>query len=108
MELQAVHAIFKNGRLIFSNLDMAPKNDSEVLVTFIVRSSERTLENIDPIQALRGRGKGDHLVEKLLKSRNEDRNRNGEGVGLFAAGALKNCRPSPKDSALEIFPLKTV
>lgn len=29
----------------------------------------------DPIQALRGRGKGERLVEKLLQSRRKDRNR---------------------------------
>jgi len=29
----------------------------------------------DPIQALRGRGKGERLVERLLQSRREDRNR---------------------------------
>lgn len=29
----------------------------------------------DPIQALRGRGKGERLVEKLLQSRQKDRNR---------------------------------
>ena len=29
----------------------------------------------DPIHALRGRGKGERLVERLLQSRREDRNR---------------------------------
>lgn len=74
MELQAVHAIYENGRLIFTDPDMAPVNGSEVLVTFLVRASKKSLANIDPILELRGRGKGERLVEKLLKSRHEDRN----------------------------------
>ena len=75
MELQAAHAIYENGRLIFTELDMAPANGSEVLVTYLARASKKTFTNIDPILELRGRGKGERLVEKLLKSRNEDRNR---------------------------------
>jgi hypothetical protein len=74
MELQAVHAIYENGRLIFTDPDMAPINGSEVLVTYLVRASKKTSGNIDPILKLRGRGKGERLVEKLLKSRHEDRN----------------------------------
>lgn len=73
MELQAVHAIYENGRLIFTDPDMAPDNGSEVLVTYFVRASKKSA-NIDPILMLRGRGKGELLVEKLLKSRREDRN----------------------------------
>ena len=74
MELQAVHAIYENGRLIFTDPNTAPTNGSEVLVTYFVRASKKTLRNNDPILKLRGRGKGEHLVEKLLKSRHEDRN----------------------------------
>ena len=74
MELQAVHAIYENGRLIFTDPDMAPVNGSEVFVTYLVRASKKSLPNIDPILELRGRGKGERLVEKLLKSRHEDRN----------------------------------
>lgn len=29
----------------------------------------------DPVRALRGRGRGERLVERLLKARREDRNR---------------------------------
>jgi hypothetical protein len=75
MELQAVHAIYENGRLIFAEPDMAPANGSEVLVTYLVRTPKKSYANIDPILELRGRGKGERLVEKLLKSRNDDRNR---------------------------------
>ncbi len=75
MEMLAVHAIYENGRLIFTEPEMAPANGSEVLVTYLVRASKKSFANIDPILELRGRGKGERLVEKLLKSRNEDRNR---------------------------------
>jgi hypothetical protein len=75
MELQAVHAIFKDGRLIFADPDLMPVNDSEVLVTYLVRPTKKSIADIDQIVPLRGRGKGERLVEKLLKSRGEDRNR---------------------------------
>jgi hypothetical protein len=75
MELQAVHAIFKDGRLIFADPDLMPGNDSEVLVTYLVRPTKKSIADIDQIVPLRGRGKGERLVEKLLKSRDEDRNR---------------------------------
>jgi len=75
MELQAVHAIFKDGRLIFADPDLMPGNDSEVLVTYLVRPTKKYIADIDQIVPLRGRGKGERLVEKLLKSRDEDRNR---------------------------------
>jgi hypothetical protein len=75
MELQAVHAIFKNGRLIFADPNLMPGNGSEVLVTYLVRPTKKSITDSDPIVSLRGRGKGERLVEKLLKSREEDRNR---------------------------------
>ncbi|MCW5849422.1 MAG: AbrB/MazE/SpoVT family DNA-binding domain-containing protein [Anaerolineae bacterium] len=31
----------------------------------------------DPVQALRGRGKGEHLVERLLQERRKERERGG-------------------------------
>ena len=68
MELQAVHAIYENGRLIFTDPNTAPSNGSEVLVTYFVRASKKTLENIDPILKLRGRGKGEHLVDVGFES----------------------------------------
>ena len=75
MELQAVHAIFKNGRLIFADPNLMPGNGSEVLVTYLVRPTKKSITDSDPIVSLRGRGKCERLVEKLLKSREEDRNR---------------------------------
>ena len=37
--------------------------------------SPETMNQKDPIQALRGRGKGEQLVERLLQSRRDDRHR---------------------------------
>jgi hypothetical protein len=72
MRLQAVHAIYKDGYLVFADPALAPKGLTEVLVTYLEESPTETLGSIDPIQALRGRGKGEPLVEKLLQTRRED------------------------------------
>ena len=37
--------------------------------------SPEAMNQKDPIQALRGRGKGEQLVERLLQSRRDDRHR---------------------------------
>jgi hypothetical protein len=70
--LQAVHAIFKDGILVFADPALAPKNGAEVVVTYVAESPTEALGNGDPLGALRGRGKGEHLVEKLLQARRED------------------------------------
>jgi len=70
--LKAAHAIYKDGRLIFANEHMVPKNGTEVIVTFFDEEQKNMSTEIDPIEALRGRGKGERLVEKLLQSRKED------------------------------------
>ena len=69
--LKAVRAIYKEGKLIFADEEMAPKDGAEVIITFLEDSNESVPE-IDAIVALRGRGKGEKLVEKLLQSRRED------------------------------------
>ena len=70
--LKTVHAIYKKGRLIFANEQMAPKDGTQVIVTFSEGSEENISEEMNAIKALRGRGKGEKLVEKLLKERRED------------------------------------
>ena len=71
--LHAVHAIYKDGGLVFTDPTLAPKDGTEVVVTYVEEShTEASLEE-DPIQALRGRGTGERLVEKLLQARREDR-----------------------------------
>ncbi len=72
-ELQAVRAVYKSGRLIFTDPQKAPQDGSEVIVTYLAPPSQASLSKVDPIQALRGRGKGESLMEKLLQARCEDR-----------------------------------
>ena len=71
--LHTVHAIFKDGVLVFADPVLAPKNGAEVVVTYVEESPTETLSNADLLSALRGRGKGERLVEKLLQVRREDR-----------------------------------
>jgi hypothetical protein len=73
MRLQAVRAIFKDGVLIFADPTLAPKNGAEVVVTYLEETQTETLRGVDPIQALRGRGRGERLVERLWQARREDR-----------------------------------
>lgn len=75
MKLQSLHAVYKDGGLVFPTSDLTPKDGTEVVVTFMDEPRERERTEEDPIQALRGRGKGERLVEKLLQSRREDRER---------------------------------
>ena len=71
--LHAVHAIFKDGTLIFADPTLAPQDGAEVVVTYFEAPHVEEFHNVDPLRALRGRGKGERLVEKLLRARREDR-----------------------------------
>lgn len=73
MKLQTVHAIFKDGTLVFADPRLAPKGVKEVVLTYLEESPTEMKAQIDPIQVLRGRGKGERLTEKLLRARREDR-----------------------------------
>ena len=72
MKLQTVHAIFKDGTLIFADPRLAPNGIKEVVLTYLDESPTETKAEVDPIKALRERGKGERLTEKLLESRRED------------------------------------
>ena len=73
MRLQSVHAIYrKEGLLIFANPERSPQDGMEVVVTFLEEPREEVVFEVDPIQALRGRGKGEGMLERLLQSRRED------------------------------------
>jgi hypothetical protein len=72
MSLQTVRAVYKSGTLIFIDPALAPRDGTEVVVTFVEKFQTEPSSRVDPIQALRGRGKGEKLVEKLLQSRRED------------------------------------
>jgi hypothetical protein len=76
MRLQVVRAIYKSGMLIFTQPELTPRDGTEVILTYLDEGSGGDRPPVDPIQALRGRGKGERLVEKLLESRREDRERN--------------------------------
>jgi hypothetical protein len=73
--LQIVRAIYKGGTLIFTKPELAPRDGTEVILTSLEEGRVEEQPEGDPIQALRGRGKGERLVEKLLQSRREDRRR---------------------------------
>ena len=71
MPLQTVRAIYKEGRVIFVDPDSLPADGAEIVIIY-ERSKRESISVQDPIRALRGRGRGEQLVEKLLESRAED------------------------------------
>jgi len=75
MRLQAAHAVYKEGTLIFADPELAPRDGAEVVVTFLEELQREESLEMDAIRALRGRGKGERLVERLLQARREDRER---------------------------------
>ena len=64
-----MRAIYKDGALIFVDPALMPKDGAEVVVTFLEEFRMRVTPGVDPIQSLRGRGKGERLVQRLLQSR---------------------------------------
>ena len=72
MRLQVVRAIYKDGTLIFTQPELTPRDGTEVILTYLDEGQVEGHRPVDPVQALRGRGKGERLVEKLLESRRED------------------------------------
>jgi hypothetical protein len=84
MRLQTARAIYKDGGLIFADPRLTLEDGTEVVVTFLERTQREDLD-VDPIQALRGRGKGEGLVDKLLQSRNEDREKDGQSYARLRA-----------------------
>ena len=71
--LRTVHAIFKKGVLIFADPALVPQDGTEVVVTYFEALQAEAPRGGDPLHTLRGRGKGERLVEKLLQARREDR-----------------------------------
>ena len=71
--LHVVHAIFKDGTLIFADPTLAPQDGTEVVVTYFEAPQAEIPHGVEPLRALRGRGKGERLVEKLLRARREER-----------------------------------
>ena len=87
--LHAVHAIFKNGALIFADPTLAPQDGTEVVVTYFEALPAEVPSGADLLHALRGRGKGERLVEKLLRARREDREHDER-----SSRHLRSARPS--------------
>lgn len=81
MKLQVVRAIYKGGTLTFAQPELAPRDGVEVIVTYLAEGEAAAQRQEEPLQALRGRGKGERLVERLLRSRREDRERDGASRG---------------------------
>jgi hypothetical protein len=79
MRLRSVRAIYKGGALVFSQPELTPRDGTEVILTYLDEGQVEGHRPVDPVQALRGRGKGERLVENLLASRQEDRDRNESG-----------------------------
>lgn len=75
--LRVARAVYKDGMLIFAHPEARPKDGTEVIVTYFEAVGGEEKRQIDPLQALRGRGRGERLVERLLQSRREDRERDG-------------------------------
>lgn len=76
MRLQVGRAIYQSGTLIFKQPHLSPRDGTEVILTYLDETNVEDRPPNDPIQILRGRGKGEHLVDNLLKSRREGRERN--------------------------------
>lgn len=72
MRLQAARAVYKDGALIFTHPEDTPKDGTEVMVTYLAEESAEGVNRQDPLVALRGRGKGERLVERLLQARQEE------------------------------------
>ncbi len=82
LKLRTTHAVYKDGKLVFSDESVLPANDTEVVVTFL--SEDDPSESgtwLTAIQALRGHGKGEALGAALLRSRREDRECDERGRG---------------------------
>ncbi len=80
IRLQAARAIFRDGVVVFADPTSAPSGVTEVLVTYAEQSPQ--VEGDDragAIRALRGRGKGEGLVDRLLQARREDREQDERG-----------------------------
>lgn len=72
--IREARAIYKKGRLIFFDKTVAPKDGTEVTVVFAEDIKEKNkISEMDAINALDGRYKGEDMLEKLLELRREDR-----------------------------------
>lgn len=73
MQLKTAFANYQKGKLIFRQPDVQIQDGSEVVVAYIENLPTQKQEKLSILKLLRGRGKGEDLVEKLLLSREEDK-----------------------------------
>jgi hypothetical protein len=74
IRLQAARAMYRDGLLLFDDPAQAPSGATEVLVTYAEEFPETERDyRAGALEALRGRGKGEQLVKRLLQARREDR-----------------------------------
>ncbi len=73
MQLKTVFANYQKGKLIFRQPDVQIQNGSEVVVAYIEKRPTQKQEKLSILKLLRGRGKGEDLVGRLLLSRQEDK-----------------------------------
>ena len=66
-------AVYRAGRLDFTEPARPPQEGSEVLVTFVEEAPAAEAPGLCALRLLRGRGKGEGLVEKLLLQREHGR-----------------------------------
>lgn len=81
MRLKTVRAVYKENTLIFEDEALVPQDGTEVVVTYAEEERARDISAQQALHALRGRGKGENLVEQLLESRRKDREQDGATHG---------------------------
>ena len=54
MRLQTARAVYKDGALVFADPELAPRDGTEVIITYLEKFRAMTILEVDPIQALRG------------------------------------------------------
>lgn len=72
MTTRSVRAVYRAGRLDFTAPERPPREGAEVLVTFVEEAPAAEAPGLRALRLLRGRGKGEELVEKLLLERERE------------------------------------
>jgi len=73
MQLKTAFANYQKGKLIFLQPDVQIPDGAEVVVAYIEKRPTQKQEKLSILKILRGRGKGEDLVGRLLLSRQEDK-----------------------------------
>ena len=73
MQLKTAFANYQKGKLIFCQPDVQIQNGSEVVVAYIEKRPTQKQEKLSILKLLRGRGRGEDLVGRLLLSIEEDK-----------------------------------